>query len=204
MWIDITHTLSEGVAPWPGDTPFAMKFFSTKDENGSANIGEMTGSNHIGTHMDAAKHVANDGWTMDQVEIERLIGDATVLVFTESMSITREDLQQCSIKGTIVLFKTRDIADPAIFPTTIATLTSDAIDYLADIGVQVVGVDVPSVDPLDSETLENHHRFAHHEMYHIENLRLDDVTAGYYHFIGLPLKIKNADAAYMRAVVSKQ
>ncbi|MCS4487078.1 cyclase family protein [Staphylococcus americanisciuri] len=204
MWIDITHTLSDAIAPWPGDTPFALRFFSTKDDNGVANIGEISGSNHIGTHIDAAKHVANDGWTVDQLDIQRLIGDATILTFTETTTITRDDLQQCSIKGTIVLLKTRNIANPMVFPSDITTLTSDAIDYLANLGVQVLGVDVPSVDPINSETLDNHHRLVQHHMYHLENLCLDDVTDGYYRFIGLPLKIKGADAAYIRAVVEKK
>lgn len=204
MWIDITHTLSEEIAPWPGDTPFALRYFSTKDENGSANIAEISGSNHIGTHMDAARHVANDGWTMEQVDIQQLIGDATILTFTETTTITADDLRQCSIEGTIVLIKTRDVSDPTVFPTSITVLTTDAIDYLAELGVHVLGVDVPSVDVLDSETLDNHHRLAQHHMYHIENLCLNEVSTGQYHFIGMPLKIKGADAAYLRAVVAKK
>ncbi|UXR69440.1 MULTISPECIES: cyclase family protein [unclassified Staphylococcus] len=204
MWVDITHTLEETIAPWPGDPAFKLHYFTTKAENGSANIAEIKGSNHIGTHIDAAKHVSDEGWTVDQIDVQRLIGDATLLSFTDRTFITREDLVQQQIEGTILLLKTRTVSDPTTFPSVITTLSGEAIDYLAEIGIQVIGVDIPSVDTLDSETLDNHHRLASHQMYHIENLRLDDVTAGQYRFIGLPLKIKDGDAAYLRAVVQKK
>lgn len=204
MWIDITHTLHEDVAPWPGDPAFKLQYFTTKKENGSANIAHISGSNHIGTHIDAAKHVSDNGWTADEIDIQRLIGDATILVFTDQTHITREDLERTHIEGTILLLKTRTVSQPTMFPNEITVLTKDAIDYLVTCGIQVVGVDVPSVDELDSETLDNHHQLAQHHMYHIENLRLDDVTEGQYRFIGLPLKIQGADAAYLRAVVEKK
>ncbi|QLK86800.1 cyclase family protein [Staphylococcus sp. 17KM0847] len=204
MWIDITHTLSEEVAPWPGDPAFMCRYFTTKQENGVANVGEISGSNHIGTHIDTPKHIDDAGITVEQLDIQRLIGDATVLTFLDHQSITMADLKRHDIRGKIILFKTQQKADPKHLPKAITVLTAEAIDYLASCGIEVIGVDVPSVDVLNSETLDNHHRLAQHEIYHIENLCLNAISSGYYRFIGLPIKVRGAEAAYIRAVVAQK
>ncbi|WP_105995966.1 cyclase family protein [Staphylococcus agnetis] len=201
MWIDITHALSKDWAEWPGDTPFQFNYFATKAQTDSVNIGEIVGSTHIATHVDAPKHFDDDGLTVDLLPVERFIGIATVVTLLDIPVIEVDHLKSCPIEGTIILIQTQRESHPSVFPEEIPVLSIAAIDYLASIGIEVIGVDVPSVDPIDSETLENHHRIAHHEMYNIENLRLAHVKAGIYQFIGLPLKISGADASYIRAVI---
>ncbi len=56
MWMDITQMLEEDIAHWPEDTPFSYKCTVTKAESGSVNIGKITTSTHIGTHIDAPFH----------------------------------------------------------------------------------------------------------------------------------------------------
>lgn len=201
MWIDITHALSQDWAEWPGDTPFQLNYFATKAQTHSVNIGEIVGSTHIATHVDAPKHFDDDGLTVDQLPVDYFIGTATVLELFDTTVIDVEQLRDCLIQGSIVLLKTQRQSHPSVFPETIPVLSIDAIDYLASIGVRVIGVDVPSMDTIESESLENHHRLAQHGMYNIENLRLAHVDAGAYQFIGLPLKISGADASYIRAVI---
>lgn len=201
MWIDITHALSKDWVEWPGDTPFQFNYFATKAQTHAVNIGEIVGSTHIATHVDAPKHFDDDGLTVDALPIERFIGKATVVTLLDIPVIEVDHLKSCPIEGTIILIQTQRECHPSVFPEEIPVLSIAAIDYLASIGIEVIGVDVPSVDPIDSETLENHHRIAHHEMYNIENLRLSHVKAGIYQFIGLPLKISGADASYIRAVI---
>ena len=53
-------------------------------------------------------------------------------------------------------------------------------------------------------TLDNHHAFNRYDIINIENLLLENVTQGYYDFIGLPLNIVGADGSPIRAVIAKK
>ncbi|PTI29504.1 cyclase family protein [Mammaliicoccus vitulinus] len=204
MWIDVTQTLTNDIANWPGDEPFQFKLSATKEGTGSVNIGSISTSTHIGTHMDAPFHFDNDGIKIHEIDVNRLIGEATLVEFIGEKLITRELLEHVDIKGTIVMIKTKYEAHSDVFPDTVPVLTEDAIAYLSSIGIKVFGIDVPSVDDIDSKTLDNHHAFNRYDIINIENLLLENVTQGYYDFIGLPLNIVGADGSPIRAVIAKK
>jgi arylformamidase len=64
-----------------------------------------------------------------------------------------------------------------------------------------VGIDTPSVDPADSAALDSHQRLLQHDLRVLENLVLDDVPAGDYELIALPLRWTVAEASPVRAVL---
>ena len=49
----------------------------------------------------------------------------------------------------------------------------------------------------DSKTLDSHQQLLRHDMRVLENLMLDDVPAGDYELIALPLKLIDADADWV-------
>ncbi|MEB8068122.1 MULTISPECIES: cyclase family protein [Mammaliicoccus] len=204
MWIDITQPLTNDIANWPGDEPFRFELSATKEETGSVNIGCISMSTHIGTHMDAPFHFDNDGIKIHEIDVNRLIGEATLVEVIGEALITREILEGFDIKGTIIMIKTKSQAHADVFPDTVPVLTEEAIAYLSSIGIKVFGIDVPSVDDIDSKTLDNHHAFNRYDIINIENLLLEDVTQGYYDFIGLPLNIVGADGSPIRATIAKK
>jgi arylformamidase len=57
------------------------------------------------------------------------------------------------------------------------------------------------VDPADSKTLDSHQQLLAHDMRVLENLVLDEVDEGDYELIALPLKLIDADASPVRAVL---
>ena len=77
----------------------------------------------------------------------------------------------------------------------------DTIAWLASLGVKLVGIDAQSVDPADSKTLDSHRQLLARDMRVLENLVLDDVDAGDYELIALPLKLTQACASPVRAVL---
>lgn len=204
MWIDITQTLESSIAHWPEDTPFTYEIPVTKADSGSVNIGKIETSTHIGTHIDAPFHFDDNGVRVDDLDINRYIGDATVIEVMDKALITEEVLKNFDIKGTILLIRTKEKANQEIFPETIPVLTEKAIEYIARIGIELFGIDVTSVDPIDSKTLDNHHKLYRNDIMIIENAVLEDVTAGYYDFVALPLKIKGADGSPVRAALRLQ
>ena len=58
--------------------------------------------------------------------------------------------------------------------------------------MRLVGIDAASVDPADSKTLDSHQQLLAHDMRVLENLVLDEVPAGDYELIALPLKLTSA------------
>ena len=52
IW-DISRTLSNDLAEWPGDEPFRFRLTNEKAKGASVNLGAITMSVHNGTHADA-------------------------------------------------------------------------------------------------------------------------------------------------------
>ena len=75
------------------------------------------------------------------------------------------------------------------------------IARLRDAGVRLVGTDAASLDPEQSKTMDAHHEIQAGDMRILEGLVLDDVPAGRYELIALPLKIAQADASPVRAIL---
>lgn len=203
-WIDITIELSSHVAEWPGDTPFQFETPVTKEMSGSVNIGKIVTSTHIGTHVDAPYHFDNDGETIEQLDVNRYIGDATIIEVSSREEITVADLEQHDIQGTILLIKTSGAKDKTKFPEDVPTLTLEAVTYLQEKRIKLFGIDVPSVDKVNSKSLDVHHALNKNDIMIIENIVLDETPNGYYDFIALPLKIKGADGSPVRAVVRRK
>ncbi|MFB9860633.1 arylformamidase [Salinicoccus siamensis] len=201
MWMDITQMLEEDIAHWPEDTPFSYERTVTKAESGSVNIGKITTSTHIGTHIDAPFHFEEDGDTVDQLDINRYIGEATVIAIENSEELGFEAIKQFDIRGNILLIKTKRKSDTTVFPESIPVLEKRAVEYMAAQGIKLFGTDVTSVDPIDSKTLDIHHLLHERDIMILENAVLDDVAPGYYEFVALPLKIKGADGSPVRAAL---
>ena len=67
--------------------------------------------------------------------------------------------------------------------------------------MRLVGTDAPSPDLPDAADLPVHHVLLHAGVPIIENLLLDDAGAGAYELIALPLRLAEADASPVRAVL---
>lgn len=200
-WIDISQPLSNEIAHWPGDTPFTFNYV-TKAETGSVNIGCLTTSVHIGTHIDAPFHVDDQGEQVHELPLDIYIGPAKVVDLTGHETIGRRELKNIDLNGvTRLLLRTRSESNPKQFPENITYLEPDAGPFLQEKGVHLIGVDVPSVDPLDSKKMSAHHSLHQHGIYIVENIVLTDVVAGEYEFIALPLLIQGADGSPVRAII---
>jgi arylformamidase len=68
-------------------------------------------------------------------------------------------------------------------------------------GVRLVGSDAPSMDEVDSKSLDSHRELVDAGVAILENLVLSEVPAGVYTLIALPLKLSEADASPVRAVL---
>ncbi|MGI8482240.1 MAG: cyclase family protein [Chthoniobacterales bacterium] len=207
---DISRALSEGLAPWPGDTPFQYKLKSQIAEGATVNIGAIGMSVHNGTHADAPFHFASDGVPIDALRLETYVGPAVVADLagnyrSDAMPQIRiGDLSEWSDElktAPRLLLKTNVWLDSRVFPTRIPTIAPDVPAWWQERGVKLLGFDVPSVDEITAKNLVNHHALAAAGINIIESLDLRSVSAGCYNVSALPVKIAGADGAPVRAVL---
>jgi arylformamidase len=213
IW-DISRTLSNDLAEWPGDEPCRFRSTRQKAKGESVNLGAISMSVHNGTHADARFHFDTNGESIEKAPLETYLGRATVvdlaqafLDLKEKHLITIEDLRPSAeaIAATSrVLVKTGRWSDSTVFPNQIPVIAADVPAWLQKNGVKLLGMDLPSVDEIDSKSLQNHHALAHAGIAIVESLDLNDVASGIYQFAALPLKIAGGDGAPMRAILWRE
>jgi arylformamidase len=210
IW-DISQTLSDDLAEWPGDEPFYFRLTKEIAEGQSVNLGAITMSVHNGTHADARFHFDTNGESIEKAQLEIYLGRATVVDLAqtflhskEKYLITIEDVLPSAeeIAATSrLLVKTGRWSDSTVFPNQIPVIAADVPAWLQKNGVKLLGLDLPSVDEIDSKSLQNHHALARAGIAIVESLDLSDVAPGIYNFAALPLKIASGDGAPIRAVL---
>ena len=210
IW-DISRTLSNDFAEWPGDEPFHYRLTREIEKGATVNLGAVTMSVHNGTHADARFHFDSKGGSIDKAPLEVYLGRATVvdlaasflkskgkhLITTEDLGPHAEDIAATSR----LLVKTGRWTNSTVFPTQIPVIAADVPAWLQKNGVKLLGLDLPSVDEIDSKSLQNHHALAHAGIAIVESLDLGEVAPGIYNFAAPPLKIAGADGAPMRAIL---
>jgi arylformamidase len=210
IW-DISRTLSNDLAEWPGDEPFRFRLTNEIAKGASVNLGAITMSVHNGTHADARFHFDPKGESIEKAPLDAYVGRATVVDLAQSFVrskqkhlITTEDLKPHAedIAATSrLLVKTGRWSDSRVFPNQIPVIAADVPAWLQKNGVKLLGVDLPSMDEIDSKSLQNHHALARAGIAIVESLDLSEVASGIYGFAALPLKIAGGDGAPMRAVL---
>ena len=210
IW-DISRTLADDLAPWPGDTPFHFKLTRKISQGDVVNLGAITLSVHNGTHADAPFHFDSAGETIEHLALETYVGSAVVVDLTnlfasakESAEIKIDNLQPHSdaiAKTSRLLIKTGVWRDSTNFPERIPVIAPDVAEWLQARGARLLALDLPSVDAIDAKVLRNHHALNRAGIAIIESLDLSAIEAGTYNFAAFPLKIAGSDGAPVRAVL---
>jgi len=199
---DISRPLSDSTPVWPGDQPFSLRWTMRQDRGATVNVGQVTSTLHLGTHVDAPLHFDSDAPGIDQLLTEVFVGTAQVVHVAGKSLIGVEDLKALAGgPAERLLLRTDSWSDPQCFPATIPCITTDLPAFLASKGIRLLGVDVPSVDQLDSHDLPNHRALAKHGIAILESLDLSSVPEGLYELIALPLRLVGADASPVRAIL---
>jgi arylformamidase len=139
IW-DISRTLSDDLAEWPGDEPFHFRLTKTMAEGQSINLGAIGMSVHNGTHADARFHFDTNGKSIEKAPLEIYLGRAAVVDLTEAFScskqkhlITVEDLQPYAeeiAESSWLLVKTGRWSDSTVFPNQIPVIAADVPSWL--------------------------------------------------------------------------
>jgi arylformamidase len=193
---------------WPGDRPFHRDRNESIDKGDQANVSEMSGSVHTGTHMDAPVHFINGGESIDSIPLDACIGPARVIRIQDPELIRIAEIEPHQIgKGQRVLFRTANSDHDwktDVFQKSFVHIPPDTAKWLADRGVMTVGVDYLSVGGYQSDGAETHQNLLGGGVWIIEGLVLTNIEPGDYDLICLPLKLVGSAGAPARAVLRKR
>lgn len=203
---DITLTISPDLPVWPGDPPVKVERVAKIEEGANANVSLMNMGVHTGTHVDAPLHFLTDGNGVESLPLNILTGRAYVLNLPDADIITASVLKQSSIptETNRLIIKTRNSQywahkDP-VFRTDFVGISSDAAEFLLELGIKLIGVDYLSVAPY-KQSRPTHEILLKSDIVIVEGLDLSNITQGQYTLYCLPLKIAGCDGAPARAIL---
>jgi arylformamidase len=200
--IDISPTISEDLAVWPGDVPFSRSIALNVEDGDNITLSAMTASLHLGAHTDAPNHYAKGRSGIASRNLATYFGPAQVIRVNlpQGSRIGPEHIDE-AILAERVLFATGSFPDPNHFNRNFCGLSAELVHCLHEMGVRLVGIDTPSIDLCDDPALESHTAVDQHDMAILEGIVLDGVEEGVYTLVALPLKIAGADASPVRAIL---
>ncbi len=201
IW-DISPPISPETPPFPGDTAYSQRWNAEIGPGCPVNVSAITLSPHLGAHADAPLHYGRDASAIGQVDLEPFLGPCRVIhAIGKGALITPHHLRHAAAGLPPRVLVRTCVKAPTRWSSEFSAFDPATISWLAGLGVRLVGIDSQSVDPADSKTLDSHQQLFAHDMRVLENLVLDEVEAGDYELIALPLKWVQADASPVRAVL---
>lgn len=203
-FIDISVAHSRQLPVWPGGFGFKAYTLQKIEDGFDANVTRLDFDVHTGTHIDAPLHFVPNGATTNDIEVNKLIGNALVLVFSGTV-IKQEDLEQKNIPaGTSkILLKTNNSSNGWFkkpFDTNFVAIDKSAAKWLVKRGVQLIGIDGPSIQKY-TDTKETHVILLENNVVILEGLNLDGINEGEYELICLPIKAEGCEGAPARAIL---
>ncbi len=203
---DISLTLSNDLPVWPGDTPIDLRRTKDMQHGELYTLSQITTTVHVGSHLDAPVHFVRDGYGVDQIDLDKLIGPCFVVDLPDVDSIDAQSLEQANIPAhtTRLLCRTRNseiwTRGDKVFHTDFVAIDPSGAEWMVQHGIQLVGIDYLSVGAYEGG-IATHEILLSHEVVPVEGLDLSRIEPGEYQLICLPLKLKDCDGAPVRAVL---
>ena len=205
--IDISVSIDENLAVWPGSSPVKFNQCKSINKGDNSNDTEWMASVHVGTHIDAPLHFLKNGPSVDQLDLTRLIGEARVVALPKKREITAADLKKAlaPYKNTKRLLLKTDNSrlwktSPDKFHKDFVALTADAARWVVKQGIVLIGIDYFSIQRF-KDGPQVHRTLLRSGVVILESIDLFSVVPGRYDLICLPLKLKGIEAAPVRAVL---
>ena len=149
--IDISIALSPKLPVWPGDARIVLERYRALAKGDASNDTRLACSVHSGTHVDAPLHFIENGASVEQIPLDRLMGPAKVIELPQINIVTPDLLEAQKLPGKIqrLLLKTENSqlwTDPGHeFNPDFVALSPDSADWMVNKGIQLVGIDYLSI-----------------------------------------------------------
>jgi arylformamidase len=200
---DISIAITPDMVSWDdGPGPVVDRYLRIED-------GELVNNTrvlldlHAGTHVDAPYHFLADGGRIDAVDLERLCGPCYVAQTTAPV-IDAEVLEAMRLPQVErILFKTNNAGLYArrSFAREYVALDLSGAVWLVRRGIKAVGIDYLSIERFEGMDGSVHRALLNNDVAILEALDLANVPVGDYFLVALPIKVADAEAAPVRAVL---
>jgi arylformamidase len=162
---------------------------------------EITFNMHTGTHIDYPLHMIEIGTNSNTENLDVLTGKAKVFDLTHVKDqIDISDIANLDInKNDFLIFKTRN-SFREDFDEGFVFVNEKAAKYLVEKQIRGVGIDSLGIER-SQPNYPTHKLLLGANIIILEGLRLKDIEPGEYELYCLPLKIKNVEAAPVRAIL---
>lgn len=207
---DISIPISRGMVVWPGDPYPAIRKVSEIKRGDDANVSEISMSVHSGTHIDSPNHFIDNGKTVEQIPLEKLVGDVLIMEFKDETSVINKEAlkDHPQLKALLVVKKvllktsnsSRLLLKQENFSREYVGIDKSGAQFLANLNLDLIGLDYLSVASFQ-ETEEPHQILLKNEIVLLEGINLHEVPPGYYKLFCLPLSILGSDGAPARTIL---
>lgn len=228
-WIDLSHDFSDETIYWVTAEPFKRTTVAEgrTDQGYYYSAYNFSGAEHGGTHIDSPIHFAEGKKTVDQIELNNLIGAAVKIDVSEKAAsdrdyqITADDIKNWEAANgkipewSIILFQTGFASkwpdkkaylgtdqkgDAAVKDLHFPGLHPDAAKWLVENRkFKAVGIDTASIDHGQSTMFGSHVALMTNDIPAFENVaNLEKLPAKGFHIFALPMKIKGGSGAPLR------
>lgn len=206
---DVSLTIHEGMAVWPGEPPVVLNRRTKIEEGAHANVSFLCFGAHTGTHVDAPFHFIADGSKVDEMPLDVLVGPAQVVEVPDSVKVINAEVidgLKIADESKRLLFRTSNSNYWNLkndeFHTDFVGIDLSASEALVKRGIQLVGIDYLSVSPYKMSK-PTHDELLGAKMIIIEGLDLREVKPGFYNLYCLPIKLHGTDGAPARVILTQ-
>lgn len=213
MFLDLSHTIEDGMITYPGlPGPLICDFWSREEsrqfyaEGTEFQIGKIEMVSNTGTYLDSPFHRYEDGKDLSELPLAKLAGLDTVVVnlpFEESLGLEVRHLKGLDLAGKAVLIHTgwdKLWGKDAYFSDN-PYLTEDAAKFLRNAGAVLVGIDSLNIDDTRYQSRQVHSILLKAEIPIVEHLTaLDRLPKKDFRFFAVPPAIKGMGTFPVRAM----
>jgi arylformamidase len=210
---DISVPISRTSVVWPDDPKVAIRKLSKIANGDEVNISQISMSLHTGTHIDAPNHFIDNGKTIDQVPLAKLVGEVLVMSFEDHIKVINEHalVSHPMLKDLLtakkVLFKTSNSSyldmSQGKFSEDYVGIDKSGAHYLAGLNLDLIGLDYLSVAIFD-DTQDPHQILLSKEIVLLEGITIKHVSPGFYDLYCLPLPVSGSDGSPARTILIQE
>jgi arylformamidase len=205
MYIDITFPINSKLPKWPGSIGFKKTIHMEISKHGN-NLSSFEIDSHLGTHLDAPLHFVENGKSVDQLDLDKLIGEVFVLEVPGKKSISGNDLAAANIPNHCnkLILKTDNQfyweKMEIEFQEDFCSINESGAAWLIENGFHFIGIDYLSIQRFNDGP-ETHQLLLNAEVVIVEALNLRQVRQGFYDIICLPLNLQGLEGSPVRALL---
>lgn len=185
--IDISRDLFQ-TPVYPGDPFPRVDVIQRIADGADCNLSALYTCVHTGTHVDAPLHFLEDGYAVEQLVPEALIGPCKVI------SVPRGEITGAYVND----FFPKDCERLLLKGEGRAFFMDSAAEEAAAMGLRLIGTDALSVGSKGNQ-IRPHKAFLANDIVILEGLDLTAVEPGDYYLFAAPIKLGGLEAAPARA-----